>query len=136
MKALVLDGKVYQVCEDEFPVAEPLQWVDCADEVTTDWTYNGSFVAPQAPSNAEKILELKQQLETMEQEEIMSRGVREKELLTMPVIALIMSTLTTQQKALIPTIEAQLYAGNPTYKNIKDADTLAASLRAQITALK
>lgn len=34
----------------EFPVAEGLYWMDCNDEVTTDWTYvDGKFIAPIIP---------------------------------------------------------------------------------------
>ena len=47
MKALILDTQVCQVEEQDFPVAPPLVWVDCADDVTTEWTYvDGVFVAP------------------------------------------------------------------------------------------
>lgn len=46
MKALVLGSRVCQVGE-EFPVAEPLQWVECPDYVTSDYEYvNGVFSIP------------------------------------------------------------------------------------------
>ena len=48
MKALILDTQVCQVEQADFPVAPPLVWVDCADDVTTEWTYvDGVFIPPQ-----------------------------------------------------------------------------------------
>ena len=53
MKALISpleNNRIAQVEQVEFEVAEPLFWVDCPDEVTTEWTYDGSsFNAPIAP---------------------------------------------------------------------------------------
>jgi hypothetical protein len=50
MKALILDTQVYQIEQIDFEVAQPLYWVDCADNVTREWTYvNGVFVAPIIP---------------------------------------------------------------------------------------
>lgn len=43
-------GRVAQVQAQQFPVAPPLQWVQCTDSVTPEWTYNGtSFVPPPQP---------------------------------------------------------------------------------------
>ena len=48
MKALILDTQVCQVETQDFPVAQPLFWVACADDVTTEWTYvDGVFIPPQ-----------------------------------------------------------------------------------------
>lgn len=45
MKALVLDGKVVDVAEEEFPVHSDLVWVDCPSNVLAGWDYkNGEFV--------------------------------------------------------------------------------------------
>lgn len=52
LKALVHGSRVCQVepMGGDFPVAAPLKWVTCGDEVTPQWTYNGSsFVAPPTP---------------------------------------------------------------------------------------
>lgn len=47
MKALILNGVVVAVATDVFPVAEPLLWVNCPDNVNTDWTFDGAnFTAP------------------------------------------------------------------------------------------
>ena len=47
MKALILNTQVCQVAAQDFPVAEPLYWVDCANDVTSLWTYvDGTFVPP------------------------------------------------------------------------------------------
>ena len=49
MKALVQENRVFQIEENEFPVAPSLTWVDCGDDVETGWTYDGSsFSAPPA----------------------------------------------------------------------------------------
>lgn len=51
MKALILNTQVCQVEEQDFPVAEPLYWVTCPDDVTTNWTYvDNTFVPPALPS--------------------------------------------------------------------------------------
>lgn len=42
-------GRVAQVQAQQFPVAPPLQWVQCADSVTPEWTYNGTSFVPPAP---------------------------------------------------------------------------------------
>jgi len=47
MKALILNNKVVDVKETEFPVHNSLTWVDCGDEVKMGFTYdNGVFTAP------------------------------------------------------------------------------------------
>lgn len=40
MKALILNNKVVQVEEQEFPVSSSLQWLDCADDCQVGWLYN------------------------------------------------------------------------------------------------
>ena len=48
MKALILNTQVCQVEEQDFPVAQPLYWVACPDDVTTQWTYEeNTFIPPQ-----------------------------------------------------------------------------------------
>lgn len=50
MYALIDSRCNSRICETKittFAVAEPLEWVECADDVTTEWTYNGTtFEAP------------------------------------------------------------------------------------------
>lgn len=53
MKALILETQVCQVEEQDFPVASPLYWVDCPDNVTTEWTYEENTFIPPAPISAE-----------------------------------------------------------------------------------
>lgn len=40
MKALILNDKVIEVKEKDFPVAEPLKWVDCPDDCEPGWNYD------------------------------------------------------------------------------------------------
>jgi len=51
MKALISpeeNNRIAEVAVQSFEVAQPLYWVDCADDVTTEWTYvDGVFIPPQ-----------------------------------------------------------------------------------------
>ena len=48
MKALILNNKIVQIADKEFPVAPSLKWVDCEDDVTTKHGYNkGKFSEPE-----------------------------------------------------------------------------------------
>lgn len=55
MKALISPQENNRIVEVKannrtFPIAEPLYWVDCPDDCTTDWTFNGGeFSAPVVP---------------------------------------------------------------------------------------
>ena len=53
MKALISpneNNRIAQVEAQDFPVAEPLFWLDCPDTITTEWTYvDGTFVEPVIP---------------------------------------------------------------------------------------
>ena len=47
-KALVFKNKICQINDQEFPVAQPLYWVDCPDNITTQYMYDGEqFVSPE-----------------------------------------------------------------------------------------
>lgn len=46
MKALVLNGRVVDVCAESFPVHESMTWVDCDEAVQVGYTYDGDFHAP------------------------------------------------------------------------------------------
>lgn len=50
MKALISPNEnnlVTQVAQNQFPVAEPLYWIDCPQNVASGWVYiNGEFLAP------------------------------------------------------------------------------------------
>ena len=54
MKALISpaeNNRIAEVADVDFPIALPLFWADCADDVTTEWSYvDGEFVAPVAPT--------------------------------------------------------------------------------------
>lgn len=63
-KALIFttkdDNRIYQIEKEPFPVAYPLVWIDCPDEVTTEYTYeNGQFVAPKSIVNELSILDFR-----------------------------------------------------------------------------
>ena len=53
MQALISpeeNNRIAEVAVQSFEVAPPLYWVDCADDVTTEWTYvDGVFVTPVVP---------------------------------------------------------------------------------------
>ena len=47
MKALILEEKVVDLVEEEFPVAEPLVWMDAPSGCGSDWILkDGALVAP------------------------------------------------------------------------------------------
>jgi hypothetical protein len=51
MKALILKNTVVQIELEEFPVAQPMTWVECANDVDVGWIYDGeSFSAPTSES--------------------------------------------------------------------------------------
>ena len=54
MKALISpqeNNRIAEVAVTDFPIAEPLYWLDCPDECTTEWSYvDGEFLAPVAPA--------------------------------------------------------------------------------------
>jgi hypothetical protein len=51
MKALISpleNNRIVEVKQFEFPIAKPLYWIDCPDNVTTEYTFNEKgFTAPQ-----------------------------------------------------------------------------------------
>ena len=68
MKALI-EPQTNRICDIEaveFPVAEPLFWVDLPEGVDQSWTYvNGKFVAPEvvvppAPTKSELLAKLQE----------------------------------------------------------------------------
>lgn len=45
------NNRIVEFSTEEFPVAEPLLWVDCPDAVTKKWSFeNGNFYEPVLPS--------------------------------------------------------------------------------------
>lgn len=50
MKALISpqeNNRIVAVAQQEFPVADPLLWLDCPISCTTEWTYSdGQFLVP------------------------------------------------------------------------------------------
>jgi hypothetical protein len=73
---------------------------------------------------AQAIERLKAELEAMEQKALMPRGAREAFI-----------ALCLQQGVAAGLNATQLYAANPFFRGLKDADAIAANLRAQIKAL-
>lgn len=53
MKALISpqeNNRIAEVAVTDFPIAEPLYWLDCPDNCKTDWTYiNNQFIEPVIP---------------------------------------------------------------------------------------
>lgn len=54
MKALISpqeNNRIAQVSPEDFPIAPPLFWVDCPEDITTEWTYDDSgFQEPVVPA--------------------------------------------------------------------------------------
>lgn len=46
MKALIQGGRVLQISEKPFPVADGFDWVTCPAEVRENWVYDGVVFAP------------------------------------------------------------------------------------------
>ena len=47
MKALILNNKVVDLAETEFPVSPEMQWVDCDSSVKVGFDYkDGTFTKP------------------------------------------------------------------------------------------
>lgn len=53
MKALISpneNNRIAEVATQDFPVAEPLHWVDCPDDCTSEWSFDGiAFHEPLNP---------------------------------------------------------------------------------------
>jgi hypothetical protein len=70
-KALILikENKICQIADNEFPVHQDLKWVDCDDDVTEAWRYDGKkFTTPinrainiEFLTDEEKLFELRQE---------------------------------------------------------------------------
>lgn len=157
MKALVHGTRVCEVAPEEFPVADPLQWYDCDDTVTTQHTFDGTrFIAPRPskwhdlvdghwvipPQNAaaahnEMIDE--QVKQTEEQNPFKHRALREG-LYALPVLADLMTAVLAQIEAEIRTIPGHEtftlqrlpdLKKNSGMKRIKAADDAIRALLAQ-----
>jgi len=51
MKALIVNGRVAELNEEGFPVAEPFFWADVVGDVAVGWSYvDGVFSPPPAPA--------------------------------------------------------------------------------------
>lgn len=54
MKALILNSRVIQVEQQQFPVAQPLYWLDCPENCQAGWAYtNNEFLPPPQPTPEE-----------------------------------------------------------------------------------
>ena len=47
MKALVLNGRVVDTSDIEFDVAPSFTWVDCGNDVSVGWAYDGATFTPE-----------------------------------------------------------------------------------------
>jgi hypothetical protein len=57
MKALILNQKVVDLSQDEFPVHESMVWVNCINTVQIGWSYIGNeFTPPPAEPQINPIL--------------------------------------------------------------------------------
>ena len=57
MKALILNNKVVDLVEKEFPVSPEMVWVDCDDTVKAGYDYiDGKFTKPKTLLSAEDLL--------------------------------------------------------------------------------
>lgn len=54
MKALILNGKVVDTASTEFEVHSSMTWVDCADTVKVEDSYDGSKFTSNEPTDEEK----------------------------------------------------------------------------------
>ena len=58
MKALISpeeNNRIAEVAMQSFEIAQPLYWVGCADDVTTEWAYvDGIFIPPVSTAEVNK----------------------------------------------------------------------------------
>ena len=57
MKALIFNNKIVQVAAADFPVNASMQWLDCPEGCTTEWTYTDGVFSPPAPPSCPSIEE-------------------------------------------------------------------------------
>lgn len=70
MKALILDGEVVEIAQNEFPVHASLKWVDCDDTVKEGYTYeDGEFIAPPEPQ-VDRAAQIKRELDDIDKQTI------------------------------------------------------------------
>ena len=68
MKALVFNEKVVEISENEFPVSKDFIWVDCDNDVKTNFSYingvfsNPNYIDPVIESKKNRLSELKKLL--------------------------------------------------------------------------
>lgn len=60
-KALIHNNKIVQVSEIAFEVHTDFKWVDCHDNCTTEWIYDGLNVTPPSEPDINELKELKKQ---------------------------------------------------------------------------
>jgi len=66
MLALIFPNNNNQICQIEqtsFPVADPLYWIECPDNCTTEWMFkDGSFLPPEVNVEQKPISVTKEEL--------------------------------------------------------------------------
>jgi hypothetical protein len=48
-KALIHDGKIVQIAENEFPVSPEMEWIDCPNDTETGQAYINKTIQPLEP---------------------------------------------------------------------------------------
>jgi hypothetical protein len=124
------DNKILRVSAEGVILAEskPFEWVECPDNCNTNWTYENEVFTEPLPKEptASELKAIKQsEIDALEAKQFMTRGEREGWL------AMILAQATAQN---VP--EPTLYAANPFYKRLKDTETQAIILRAELKAIK
>lgn len=102
------------------------------DSDSSLWEWDGNSITI---SKSHKVQALKEELNNLEAKELMPRGARETEILAIPLLTLLLSTLTAGQKTAMESIKNQLIAGNPHYKNLIEIDAIATAKRKDIKDL-
>ena len=83
MKALILNNQIVQVEQKAFPVAPELIWLDCPENCTTEWSFDGTnFLEPQpqpvvvtAEQNKQQAVGLLQQSDWVNQPDVTNTSI-------------------------------------------------------------
>jgi hypothetical protein len=74
------DGRIAQIEDKTFPVADPLRWVEVPDDTTTRHRYEGDqVVAPPAPVSEPMVSEIDAIISVLINKGVVSRGEIEAE---------------------------------------------------------
>jgi hypothetical protein len=119
------DNSLHFIDSDEFAPLLPEGSVQITDE-------EANPPKTRQQELTEQIAAIDVQLRELDLSVLRTRGARELDIKAVPLLAMIESTLTVEQKAMLVQIKAQLYEHSPAYQRIVDAEMeTAAGLRAQ-----